>query len=180
MALTVTVSVTDASPITPLGSAGAGLATGAGFATLSSLCAAQPISSIAADPATPTMRNPFVIFMPPPVLECPATMRRRAGALYRKYWREPETRPSFRGDAPVGERADDGADDRGYPEQPELLQRPAADKQRRAGAPRRVHRGIRHRNADQVDQREAEADRNRRETRGRAPVRRPENDDEEH
>ena len=52
-----------------------------------------------------------------------------------------------------------GADDRRDPEQPELLERPAADEQRRTGAARRVHRRVGHRNADQVDQRERETDR---------------------
>ena len=38
------------------------------------------------------------------------------------------------GDDAVDDGADDGADDRGHPEQPELLERPAADEQRRPGA----------------------------------------------
>ena len=58
--------------------------------------------------------------------------------------------------------------DRRHPEQPQLLQRPAADEQRRAGAARRVHRGVGDRDADQVDQRQAQADGDRREA-GRAP-----------
>jgi hypothetical protein len=44
-------------------------------------------------------------------------------------------------------------------------QRPVADEQRHAGAARRVHRGVGDRNADQVDQRQAQADGDRREAR---------------
>ena len=58
-------------------------------------------------------------------------------------------------------------------------ERPAADEQRRAGAARRIHRGVGHRDADQVDQRQAEADRDRREAARRALVGGAEDDHQE-
>ena len=67
------------------------------------------------------------------------------------------------GDGAVDQRAQQGADDRRHPEQPQLRERPAADEDRHAGAARRVHRGVGHRDADQVDQRQAQADGDRRE-----------------
>ena len=54
--------------------------------------------------------------------------------------------------------AERAADERRDPEHPELRQRPAADEQRRAGAARRVHRGVGDRDADEVDEGQAEAD----------------------
>ena len=61
----------------------------------------------------------------------------------------------------IDNAADSAADQRRNPEQPELLQGPAADEQRRAGAARRVDRGVGDRNADQMDQAPA---------RGRSPA----------
>ena len=58
-----------------------------------------------------------------------------------------------------------GAQDRCDPEQPELAERPAADEDRGAGAARGVDREVRDGDPDQVDQREPEADRDRREAR---------------
>ena len=52
-----------------------------------------------------------------------------------------------------------GADDRRHPEEPQLLERPSADDDRGSGAARRVHREIGDGYTDQVNQREAEADR---------------------
>ena len=57
------------------------------------------------------------------------------------------------GEEAVGQPGDRGPDERGEPEQPKLAQRPAADEDRLAGRPRRVHRRVVHRDADQVDQR---------------------------
>ena len=58
----------------------------------------------------------------------------------------------------VYEARDCGADHRSQPEQPELLKGPASDEQRGCSAARRIDRGVRHRDADQMDQREGEAD----------------------
>ena len=65
----------------------------------------------------------------------------------------------------VEDAAERAADQRRDPEQPELRQRPAADEQRRAGAAGRVDRGVGDRDADEVDQRQAEADGDRGEAR---------------
>src|SRR3546814_21135865 len=54
----------------------------------------------------------------------------------------------------VEEAAEHAADDRGYPEQPQLLQRPTACDQRRDGAARRIDRRVGHRDADKMDQRD--------------------------
>ena len=81
-------------------------------------------------------------------------------------------------DARVDEPGQQSADDRRDPEEPELLDRPAADEERGARAPRGVHGDVRHRDADQVDQREAEADRDRREP-GRGALVRGAHDDED-
>ena len=65
-------------------------------------------------------------------------------------------------DVPIDSGTKQSADDRRHPEKPQLLDRPASDKHGDAGAARRVDGGVRHRDADQVDQRQAEADRDRR------------------
>ena len=49
------------------------------------------------------------------------------------------------------------ADNGRGPEQPELLQGPAADEDRLAGAARRIDRCIGHRNANQMDQSQTQA-----------------------
>lgn len=54
--------------------------------------------------------------------------------------------------------AEDPADDRHDPEQPQLLQRPAALENRYRGAARRVDRGVGNRNADQMDEGQRQAD----------------------
>src|SRR5262249_22926553 len=51
-------------------------------------------------------------------------------------------------DHAVDDAREDRADQRRQPEQPELLERPAAREQRGSRAARRVHRGVRHRDAD--------------------------------
>ena len=48
--------------------------------------------------------------------------------------------------------AGDSADQRRNPEQPQLLERQPAHEQRRAGAPRRIDRGVCDGNANEVDQ----------------------------
>ena len=72
-------------------------------------------------------------------------------------------------------RADDGRE----PEEPELLNRPAADEQRRTRAARGVDRKIRDRDADEMDEREPEADSDGREALRGALVRRAEDDQQE-
>ena len=57
------------------------------------------------------------------------------------------------------ESGDEGADDGRDPEEPELVDRPATDEERGRGATRRIHRGVGDRNADEMDERERETDR---------------------
>src|SRR5690606_6714150 len=65
-------------------------------------------------------------------------------------------------DETVEKPARDTADQRRDPEQPQLGQGPAARKQGGPRAARRVHGGVRHRNADEMDQRETKPDGKRR------------------
>jgi len=65
----------------------------------------------------------------------------------------------------VDDPAEHSADDRREPEDPELLKRESADDDRRTGAARWVHGRVRHRDRDQVDERETEADGDRSEGR---------------
>jgi len=69
--------------------------------------------------------------------------------------------------------AEQGADDRGDPKQPQLLDGPAADEQGDPGAASRVDGRVGDRDADQMDQREAQADGDGRQPLGRAFVGRP-------
>ena len=82
--------------------------------------------------------------------------------------------------SPVREPGESGADERRDPEEPELSDGPAAHDQRGPGASGRIDRGVRDRNADEMDQRQPESDGDRGESRGRPPVRRPEDDRSEH
>jgi len=77
-------------------------------------------------------------------------------------------------DRGVEQSRDCGAHDRGDPEEPQLLQRPAAHENCLAGAARRVDRSVGHRNADQVDQGQPQPDRDRRTALGRPFVGRAE------
>ena len=72
----------------------------------------------------------------------------------------------IRADRLVDETADQPADDGRQPEQPQLLQGPAARDQGGTGAACRIDRGVGHRDRDQVDQRQRQPDRDRCETRG--------------
>jgi hypothetical protein len=58
----------------------------------------------------------------------------------------------------VNDAGDSGADNRGNPEEPELLKGPSAHEHGSRGAACRIDRGVRHWNADQVDQRESKPD----------------------
>src|SRR6056297_1855912 len=68
---------------------------------------------------------------------------------------------------------------RGDPEHPELAERARLGEEGHGGGPRRIDRGVRHRNGDQVDQRQPEADRDRREAGRRLGRGRAEDDDQE-
>ncbi len=59
-------------------------------------------------------------------------------------------------------------------------QRPSAHEDRRSRAARRIHRQVGHRNPDQVDQRQPQPDRDRRESLRRPPIGRAQNDHQEH
>ena len=65
------------------------------------------------------------------------------------------------GDALVGDTANHAAENRGDPEEPELLDGSAANEHGHSGRASRVHGGVGHRDRDEVDEREAEADGNR-------------------
>src|SRR5581483_7181646 len=54
----------------------------------------------------------------------------------------------------VGEGGEQSAQDRRHPEQPELLDRPSTHEKRRPRAARGIHREVRDRDPDQMDQRE--------------------------
>jgi hypothetical protein len=73
----------------------------------------------------------------------------------------------------------DGSGDGRDPEQPELRQRPGSLKDCRAGGAGRIDGGIRHRDGDEVDERETESDGDGREAFGCALVRRAEDDEQE-
>ncbi len=77
------------------------------------------------------------------------------------------------------EAADDCSEDGGYPEEPELTECPASDEDRRAGAAGGVDRGVGDRDADEVDEREAEADGDGGEALGGALVGGAEDDEQE-
>src|SRR5688572_5745646 len=79
--------------------------------------------------------------------------RPRAGDLRGRFFAEP----------PIEDAAECAANERGDPEEPQLGKRPPADEERRAGAARRVDRGVGDRDAHQVDEGEAEPDGDRRE-----------------
>src|SRR4029077_10888242 len=66
----------------------------------------------------------------------------------------------------VSDAGKSGTEQRCNPEQPQLLQRPAAHDECRSGAARRVNRGVGDRNADQVYQSQSQSNRN-----GREPLR---------
>ena len=62
------------------------------------------------------------------------------------------------GDALVGDTANHAAENRGDPEEPELLDGSAANEHGHSGRASRVHGGVGHRDRDKVDEREAETD----------------------
>jgi hypothetical protein len=57
----------------------------------------------------------------------------------------------------INHTAENPADQRRDPEQPELRERGAADDKRRAGAARRIDRRVGHRNAHEMNERQAQA-----------------------
>jgi hypothetical protein len=73
------------------------------------------------------------------------------------------------GDEAIERGAQQRADDRRYPEEPQLADGPVADEQGNAVASGRVHRGVGDRDAGPVDQREGQADGKRRAAR-RSPL----------
>src|SRR5581483_12034607 len=75
-------------------------------------------------------------------------------------------------DRSMDEARERRAGDRRDPEEPELRDRPAADEERRSRAARGIHRRVRDRDADQVDERQREPDRDPRESDRRAEMRR--------
>ena len=77
-------------------------------------------------------------------------------------------RPSYR-----------AADYRRYPEQPKLCQRPSSNKDSRPSTPCGVHREIRNRDSDQMNQRQSQSDCDGRKAGWCAPVRGSHNDKQE-
>ena len=72
------------------------------------------------------------------------------------------------------------ADQRRNPEQSQLCESPIANKKRGTRAARRVDRSVGDGNADEVDEREREADRDRSEARGCSVMGRAHDDEKEH
>ena len=68
------------------------------------------------------------------------------------------------GEALVAHTTDDATENRGDPEEPELLDGGPTNEHGHSGRASRVHGGVGHRDRDEVDEREAEADGNRGET----------------
>jgi AraC-like DNA-binding protein len=84
----------------------------------------------------------------------------------------------FARDQAVGQRSQQGTDDGCQPEQPQLAGGPVAHVQRHAGAAGRVDGGVGDGNADQVNQGQGQADRQRRESGRCAPVGGTQDDDQ--
>ncbi|KAG1259587.1 hypothetical protein G6F65_015275 [Rhizopus arrhizus] len=80
----------------------------------------------------------------------------------------------------VDDAADRAAQQRGDPEQPQLADRTAAGEERHGSGAGRVHRGVGDRDADQVDQGQREADRQRREAGRCLAMGGPHDHDQEH
>lgn len=82
-------------------------------------------------------------------------------------------------DPNVQRSAHRATDERCYPKQPKLCERPPSNKDGWPRAPCRVHREIRNRYSDQMNQRQSQSDRDRRKARRSAPVRCAHNDYQE-
>ena len=108
---------------------------------------------------------------------CPRCPRRGAlaGGLARACRGAAGRLPGDEGIDHAGERA---SQDRGDPEEPELLQGPAVGKDRRGGAARRVEGEIGDRDAGPIDQRHGQADGQGGQALRCPAVRRPQNDEE--
>src|SRR5690242_18405482 len=82
--------------------------------------------------------------------------RRVEAMLSRSSRRDGGCRPLDRrhlgGETAIDEPSESASKERGQPEEPQLRERPSADEQRGSGAARRIHGGVGHRNANQVDQ----------------------------
>ncbi len=76
----------------------------------------------------------------------------------------------MREQAAVDEAAKYAADQRRHPEKPKLAESPSANKERLAGAARRIDGGVGDGNADEVDEREAQANGDGREAFGSAYI----------
>src|SRR5262245_33768219 len=83
------------------------------------------------------------------------------------------------GDRRISATGEDRAEDGGDPEEPELLEGPAADDEGWTGAARRVDGEVRDRDTDEVDDGEAEADGDGREALRRAAIGGAEDDHKE-
>ena len=99
----------------------------------------------------------------------PRQLRRRTGNLPLRLTAQPA----------IDDAAEDAADERRDPEQPELRERRTADDQCRSGGARGIDRRIGDRNAHKVNKRQAEADGQRRKAGRRFAVRRAHDDEEE-
>lgn len=116
--------------------------------------------------------DPDRIVAAPPKVKNPPELRVAAKALRRfsAVPGEQGVRDQFAGHA-----ARNGS----QPEQPELIHRPVALEQGDAGRSRGIDVRVGHRDADQVDQRQGQADRDAGQTRRRALVRRAHDDEQE-
>jgi hypothetical protein len=113
-------------------------------------------------------------------LRCVQTVRSVCSGAIRRGSRFGHGGPfGLSGQQPVGEAGERCADDRRYPEQPELCQGPTAHEQRGTGAAGGVHRRVRDGDADQVNQRKREANGDGCEALRGAGIRRTENNEQE-
>ncbi len=62
------------------------------------------------------------------------------------------------GDERIEDAGNNPADEGRHPKKPKLMNGPPTYKDRRSSAPRRIHGGVRHRNADEMNERQSEAD----------------------
>ena len=106
------------------------------------------------------------------------TLTARVDRVARLRWRADNLPTRLVAKPAINHAAENTADQRRDPEQPELRDRGAADDERRAGAARRIDRRVGHRNAHEINERQAQADRQRRKTRRRLAVCRAHDDEQ--
>src|SRR6185312_7639612 len=102
-----------------------------------------------------------------------------SGGGWLEFWFGCDHSRGFREEGVVDDAGDEAANDGSGPKEPELTERPSVHEERLAGAAGGVHGGVRHGNADEVNEGEAESDGDAGERLRRARVRCAENNDQE-